>query len=141
MIDVENYVVDRVYRRFKDEPLKVKIHSTHVRSPSEFPCLMLYESASSTYDLIRFGDGIERYANVRFTAEICTNDRQGKKEKAKKILNVLDDEMQAMGFYRASRNYTFGTDESSVFIALATYRGLVGESPSGDGNDLKVYRR
>ena len=141
MIDVENYVIDRVNRRFKDESVKLRIHSSHVRSPSEFPCLMLYESSSSTYDATRFGDGIERHANIRFTAEICTNDKQGKKEKAKRILGVLDDEMQAMGFYRASRNYTFGTDESSVFIALATYRGLVGEGPSGDENDLRVYRR
>ena len=141
MIDVENYVIDRVHQRIKEHGLDVHIHSSHVRSPSKFPALMLYESDNTTYDMIRFGDGIERFAEVRYTAEVCTNEQKGKKETAKQIVAIVDDAMQEMGFYRDSKQYTFGMNESSVFVALSTYRGLVGESPSGDKNEYKVYRR
>lgn len=141
MIDVENFVVDQVNKRIKAEGLTVQIHSSHVRSPSKFPCVMIYESDSATYEAIRFVDGVERYAEVRYTIEVCTNDKTGKKEKAKQISGIIDDAMQGMGFYRASRQYTFGTNESAIFVALSTYRGLIGESPSGDENDFKVYRR
>ena len=141
MIDVESYVIDRVNKRIKEKGLTVQVHSSHVRSPSKFPCVMIYESDSTTYDAIRFGDGIERYAEVRYTVEVCTNDNKGKKEKAKQISGIIDDEMQSMGFYRASRQYTFGTNESSVFVALSTYRGLIGESPSDEENQFTVYRR
>ena len=141
MIDVENYVIDRVHKRIKEEKIPAKIHSSHVRSPSEFPCVMIYESSNTTYEATRFGDGIERHAELRYTVEVCTNDKQGKKEKAKRISAIVDDVMQEMGFYRAARQYTFGTNESAIFVALSTYRGLVGENPSGDKNELTVYRR
>lgn len=140
MIDVENFVIDRVNQRIKAEGLTVHVHSGHVRSPSEFPALMLYESDNTTYEAIRF-DGRESFAEVRYTAEVCTNETTGKKELAKQIMTVVDNAMQEMGFYRDSKQYTFGTNESSVFVALSTYRGLVGESPSGDENDYTVYRR
>ena len=91
--------------------------------------------------MIRFGDGIERFAEVRYTAEVCTNDHKGKKETAKQIMTIVDDAMQEIGFYRDSKQYTFGTNESSVLVVLSTYRGLVGESPSGDENEFIVYRR
>ena len=102
---------------------------------------MIYESDSATHEPTRTGDGVERFAEVRYTVEVCTNDNTGKKEKAKQISSIVDNEMQAMGFYRASRQYTFGTNESAIFVALTTYRGLVGESPSGDENQFTVYRR
>lgn len=141
MIDVENYIVNIVNDRLKEEIPDVQVHSSHIRSPSVFPCVMIYESDSVTYDAIRFGDGIERYVEVRYTVEVCTNDQNGKKEKAKRISKVVDDVMQGMGFYRTARQYTFGTNESAIFVALSAYRGLVGESPSGEENEFIVYRR
>lgn len=140
MIDVENYVISKVQQCMSKEGTPVRIYSTHLRSPSEFPCIMIYESSNSTYEPTRT-DGVERHAEVRYTVEVCTNDKKGKKENAKRISNVVDGVMQDMGFYRASRYYSFGTNESSIVVALMTYRGLVGESPSGDENDYTVYRR
>lgn len=141
MIDVENYVIDKVAQHVHADTPSAQIYSSHVRTPSVFPCVMIYESSNTTYEDTRTADGIERHAEVRYTIEICTNDTTGKKENAKRLMRVIDDAMQEMGFYRASRQYTFGTNESSVFVALTTYRGLVGEGPSGDDTNLIVYRR
>ena len=140
MIDVENYVINRVKQEIETEDITARIYSSHQRSPSEFPCVMIYESSNSTYEETRT-DGVERHAEVRYSIEVCTNDKQGKKENAKRIANIVDRAMQGMGFYRASRYYSFGTNESSIVVALMTYRGLVGESPSGEENDYTVYRR
>lgn len=141
MIDVENYVVDRVSEAIRNETPDVQVYSSHVRSPSVFPCVMIYESANGSYEATRTADGIERHAELRYTVEVCTNDTSGKKENAKRISRYVDDVMQEMGFFRASKQYTFGTNESSIFVALTTYRGLVGEGPSGDMERLIVYRR
>lgn len=141
MIDVENYVIDRVSELLATEHPDVRVLSSHVRTPSEFPCVMIYESANTTFDGTRWVDGVERHAEIRFTIEVCTNDRTGKKEKAKQISETIDGEMQRMGFFRASRNYTFGTAESSIFIVMSAYRGLVGEGAGGNEESLYVYRR
>lgn len=141
MIDVENYVVDKVCNRIQNETPPVQVYSSHVRSPSAFPCVMLYESSNVSYEGTRAADGIERHAELRYTVEVCTNDKTGAKENAKRISKMIDDTMQGMGFYRDSRQYTFGTNESSVFVVLTAYRGLVGEGPSGDDSQLIVYRR
>lgn len=141
MIDVENYVVDMVCKRLQDEAPPVQVHSIHMRSPSVFPCVMIYESSNVTYEGTRAADGIERHAELRYTVEVCTNDTTGAKQNAKRISKMIDDVMQGMGFYRASRQYTFGTNESSVFVVFTAYRGLVGEGPSGDDSQLIVYRR
>lgn len=141
MIDVENYVIDQVAQHVHAETPSAQIYSSHVRTPSVFPCVMIYESSNTTYEGTRAADGIERHANVRYTVEVCTNDANGRKEKAKRLMKIVDDTMQGMGFYRDSRQYTFGTNESSIFVGLTTYRGLVGENPSGDDTHLIVYRR
>ena len=141
MIDVENYVIDRVAQRVRGEAPTVQVYSSHVRTPSVFPCVMIYESSNTTFEDTRAADGIERHAELRYTVEVCTNDATGKKENAKRIAVTIDDAMQEMGFFRASKQYTFGTNESSVFVVLMTYRGLVGEGPSGDDKNLIVYRR
>lgn len=141
MIDVENYVVDKISQIIQNEAPEVQVYSSHLRSPSVFPCVMIYESANGSYEATRAADGIERHAELRYTVEVCTNDTSGKKENAKRLSRIIDDAMQEMGFYRNSKQYTFGTNESSIFVALTTYRGLVGEGPSGDMENLIVYRR
>ena len=141
MIDVENYVVDKVVQRTQDEAPPIRVYSSHVRIPTEFPCVMIYESSNATYEATRAADGVERHVELRYTVEVCTNESTGKKENAKRISSIIDEVMQGMGFYRDSKQYTFGTNESSVFVVLTTYRGLVGEGPSGDETNLVIYRR
>lgn len=141
MIDVENYVVDKVTQRIQGETPPIQVYSSHVRTPSVFPCVMIYESSNTTYEATRAADGIERHAELRYTVEVCTNESTGRKENAKRISSIIDDVMQGMGFYRDSKQYTFGTNESSVFTVLTAYRGLVGEGPSGDKTKLVIYRR
>ncbi len=141
MIDIENYVVNMVSEQLKDETPKVNLVSSHVRTPSKFPCVMVYESGSKTLETTRWIDGKERHAELRYTVSVCTNDKTGKKENAKRIFKKIDDVMQGMGFFRASRNFDFQAAESSIFTITAAYRGLVGEGADESETNMYVYRR
>lgn len=141
MIDVENYVVNEIAEAIKGESPEVHLVSSHVRTPSEFPCVMVYESGNATFEPTRWVDGVERHAELRYTIEVCTNDKVGKKENAKRLAKKIDDVLQGMGFYRASRQYNFQTADSSIFIITMAYRGLVGEGPESSEANLYVYRR
>ena len=141
MIDIENYVINSVREALKDEKPAVHIVGSLIRTPSEFPCVMVYESANRTFEATRWIDGKERHAEIRYTVSVCTNDKVAKKENAKRIFNAIDDTMQAMGFYRASRQYDFQAAESSIFTITSAYRGLVGEGPGESKTNMFVYRR
>ena len=141
MIDVENFIVNKVSELFTDETPAVNVVSAHVRSPAEFPCVMVYESGSKTFEATRWIDGKERHAELRYTVSVCTNDKVGKKENAKQIFKKIDDLMQNLGMYRTSRQYEFQAAESSMFTITAAYRGLVGEGPDESETNLYVYRR
>lgn len=141
MIDVENYIVDHITSALHETFPEVRALSSRMRTPSEFPCVMLYESGNKTLESTRWIDGVERHAEIRFTAEVYTNDRSGRKEKAKNILAAIDTEMQKLGFFRASHNYSFTYAESTICGITAAYRGIVGEGAEADLDTLYVYRR
>lgn len=141
MIDVENYIVNHIISVLSEPFPEARVLSSRARTPSEFPCVVLYESGNKTLESTRWIDGIERHAEIRFTAEVYTNDRSGKKEKAKNILAVIDTEMQKLGFFRTSHSYSFTSAESTICGITAAYRGIVGEGAEASQESLYIYRR
>ena len=142
MIEIENAVIDSVSQMLKKR-FKLKadaIRSVHLNTPPCFPCVMIYESSNSTLEATCDEQG-EHHINVRYTVEVYTNDATGKKQKAKEIASAIDDHLIALGFFRGSKQYTFGTNESTVFVITSSYRGVVGESYSGAANEVMIYRR
>lgn len=142
MIDIENAVFDSVSKLLKRKfgLTASAIRSAHVNAIPCFPCVMLYESSNSTLESTADELG-EHHADVRYTVEVYTNDESGKKQKAKAIANAIDAHMLGLGFFRNARQYTFGTNESTVFTITASYRGVAGESYSGAANEVMIYRR
>ena len=140
MTDIENFVVDSVYRKLAAAHPGISVHSEHLNIPPAFPCVMIYESSNVTYE--RTWDELgEHHAAIRFTVEIYTNDLNGKKRAAKQILEEVDAAMLGMGFIRSMKQYSFGTNESSLFAVTAGYQGIAGESYSGHENEIVIYRR
>lgn len=140
MIDIENRIIDGVSKLVRGKFQNVAIHSTHINSPPEFPCVMVYETSNST--LYETSDECgEHHAELRYVVEVYTNNISGKKQKAKAILNAIDAYMIGLGFFRASKYYTVGTNESTVFAATCTYGCVAGESYSGDAEQIMIYRR
>ena len=91
MMDIENAVLDGLKKRLLSQFSDLKgsaIRSEHMNSPPVFPCVMAYESSSSTLDATADEHG-EHHANLRYTTEVYTNNKDGKKQKAKEIANAF----------------------------------------------------
>ena len=142
MIDVENIIIDGVTKMLKTkfQLNESAVRSMHLNTLPCFPCVMIYESSNSTLADTLDEKG-EHHANLRYTVEVYTNDASGKKQKAKEIAGAIDAHMLSLGFYRGSKHYTFGTNESTVFVITCSYRGVAGESYSGAANEVMIYRR
>lgn len=143
MMDIENAVFDGLKKRLLSQFSDLKdsaIRSEHMNSPPVFPCVMAYESSSSTLDATADEHG-EHHANLRYTTEVYTNNKNGKKQKAKEIANAIDAYMLSLGFSRASKQYTIGANESTTFVVTCGYRCVSGESYAGDDNTIMIYRR
>ncbi len=142
MIDIENAVIDSVSKMLKEkfELNDSAIRSIHLNTPPCFPCVMIYESVNSTF-VGTYDEKGEHHVNLRYTVEVYTNDASGKKQKAKAIASAIDAHMLGLGFYRSSKHYTFGTNESTIFVVTCSYRGVAGESYSGAANEVMIYRR
>lgn len=140
MIDIENRVIDGIKKVVTGKFPGAAVYSTHINSPPVFPCVMAYESSNVMY--VRTSDECgEHHANLSYTVEVYTNDKEGKKQKAKAISNAIDAYLIGLGFLRTSKHYTFGTNESTVFVSTCTYSCVAGESYSGDANKIMIYRR
>lgn len=143
MTDIENIVFDGLKKhmlaKFRD--LKENsIRSEHMNSPPVFPCIMAYESSNSTLEATADERG-EHHANLRYTIEVYTNNKNGKKQKAKELANAIDAYMLDLGFSRASKQYTIGANEATTFVVTCSYRCVAGESYAGDDNTIMIYRR
>lgn len=143
MTDIENIVFDGLKKHMlaKFSDLKENsIRSEHMNSPPVFPCIMAYESSNSTLEATADERG-EHHANLRYTIEVYTNNKNGKKQKAKELANAIDAYMLDLGFLRASKQYTIGANEATTFVVTCSYRCVAGESYAGDDNTIMIYRR
>lgn len=143
MTDIENVVFDGLKKHMlaKFSDLKENsIRSEHMNSPPVFPCIMAYESSNSTLEATADERG-EHHASLRYTIEVYTNNKNGKKQKAKELANAVDAYMLDLGFLRASKQYTIGANEATTFVVTCSYRCVAGESYAGDDNTIMIYRR
>lgn len=140
MIDIETPVFDAVYRELLLKYEGILLCSEHVNVPASFPCVMLYESSNTTFAPTWDEQG-EHHAEVRYTVEVYANDVNGKKSRAKAIAQDVDRILLGMGFTRASRQYSFGANDSPIFAVSMNYQGVAGESPSASPDEIMIYRR
>ena len=140
MIDIETNVVDAVTRALLPLYDGIAVYSEHSNVPAKFPCVMIYEASNVTFTATWDEKG-EHHAEVRYTVEVYTNDLNGKKRLAKEIAGIVDGVMLGLGFARASRQYSFGMNESTLFAISASYIGVAGESYSGSADEIMIYRR
>lgn len=140
MIDIETHVVDAVARALKAAHGDIAVHSEHLNAPARLPCVMIYESSNTTFSPTWDEQG-EHHAEVRYAVEVYANDQNGKKARGKAIARTVDETMLGLGFARASKQYSFGTNESTLFAVTMGYIGVAGESYAGGANEIMIYRR
>jgi hypothetical protein len=134
VIDVENAVFHSVVTKVREQYPNIYMVGEYVKSPSSFPAVSLVEMDNAIRtDTIDSGSN-ENHANVMYEVNVYSNKTTGKKSECKAIIALIDREMLALGFVRATLTPVPNMNDSTIYRMVGRYRATV--SP-----DFKIYRR
>ena len=134
MIDIENEVFDRVATKARERFPDIFMAGEYVSSPSSFPAVSLVEMDNSTHEATIDSGSNENHVNVMYEVNVYSNKTTGKKSECKAIMALIDEEMTAMGFVRATLTPVPNEYDSTIYRMVARYRAAV-------SNDHKIFRR
>jgi hypothetical protein len=134
VIDIENAVFHAVVTKVREQYPNIYMVGEYVKSPSSFPAVSLVEMDNAIRtDTIDSGS-TENHANVMYEVNVYSNKTTGKKSECKAIIALIDREMLALGFVRATLTPVPNMNDSTIYRMVGRYRATV--SP-----DFKIYRR
>lgn len=117
MVDIENVVFSRVRTAVIAVYPKAFIESTYVDRVADFPCVSLVESDNTDYTRTIEISGDVKHNNLTYDCNIYTTG-DGKKGEAKKIADIIDTAMAAMGFRRTMRSQTPNIERTIYRITM-----------------------
>lgn len=127
MIDIENEVVTLVYNALQSEGITASVESVTNLNPDKFPTVCVEEIDNYSYGGSADSKSNENHAAVSYEINVFTNDLSGKKQQAKKIIDVIDTKMISKGFSRFSKT-TLSLDNGTKYRIVARYRAYVDKS-------------
>lgn len=147
MIDIENAVIDRITQAVTGAFPGATVLGDYIEEIESFPTVTVTEINNET--LLRMQDdaGVEHYARITYEVNIYTNDRVGKKTKAKDVMDVIDEVMFPLNFVRRTTRRLMAIDHSrTVFRLYARYQVIADEGTTitEDGEEVTthyLYRR
>lgn len=123
MIDIEPQVFDRIYRRVKAQFPNVKMESITNLSPTTFPYVGLEQADSFAHKSSRSSSSNENYSEVVFEVNVFAIG-DARKSQVKKILSVIDDEFNSIGFTRYNAT-PIPLGDGKTFRMFSRYRAVV----------------
>ena len=134
MIDVESAVFNAVVTKVREQFPNIYMVGEYVKSPSYFPAVSLVEMDNATRtDTIDSGSN-ENHANVMYEVNVYSNKTTGKKSECKEIIALIDKEMLAMGFARATLTPVPNMNDSTIYRMVGRYRASV-------SSNHEIFRR
>ena len=133
MIDVESTVFAAVAVAFTAAYPIGSRYGEPVDVPAKFPCLTLVEDDNATYERSLDTAMTEHHATVMYTVNVYSNKASGAKQECKAIMELVDREMQRMGFTRLFCNQTRNAD-TKIYRMTARYRAVISA-------DQVIYRK
>jgi len=141
MIDIENKVLSVVRDAVIAEYPNASVYGEYVEAPASFPCVTVAEDTNYTYVYSKDEQLLEHHAEVQYSVNVYSDKQNGAKLEARKILNIADNAMQSMKFWRTMTRQVPNVDRT-VYRLIARYRAVVGEAQTV-GNDVvhHMYQR
>ena len=141
MIDIENKVLSVVREAVLAQYPTASVYSEYVEVPESFPCVTVTEDTNYTYVYTKDEQLAEHHAEVQYAVNVYSNKQTGAKLEAKAIMNIADNAMQGMKFWRTMTRQVPNVDRT-IYRLIARYRAVVGE-PTQVGNDLvfQMYQK
>ncbi len=141
MIDIENKVLSVVREAVLAQYPTASVYGEYVEVPASFPCVTVTEDTNYTYVYTKDEQLAEHHAEVQYAVNVYSNKQTGAKLEAKAIMNIADNAMQGMKFWRTMTRQVPNVDRT-IYRLIARYRAVVGE-PTQVGNDLvfQMYQK
>lgn len=137
MIDIENKVLSVVREAVLAQYPTASVYGEYVEVPASFPCVTVTEDTNYTYVYTKDEQLAEHHAEVQYAVNVYSNKQTGAKLEAKAIMNIADNAMQGMKFWRTMTRQVPNVDRT-IYRLIARYRAVVGE-PTQVGNDLVFH--
>lgn len=141
MIDIENYLFDKVVNAVLAQYPDCSYYSVETSVPSNFPCITMEEIENEVYTDSMDSSNLENHARISFEINVFSNLESGKKEQAKAICNIVDGIMAENNFVRDFYSPTPNIDRTIYRITLR-YTGIVSKGVENNDNMLyHIYRK
>lgn len=137
MIDIENKVLSVVREAVLAQYHTASVYGEYVEVPASFPCVTVTEDTNYTYVYTKDEQLAEHHAEVQYAVNVYSNKQTGAKLEAKAIMNIADNAMQSMKFWRTMTRQVPNVDRT-IYRLIARYRAVVGE-PTQVGDDLVFH--
>lgn len=137
MIDIENKVLSVVREAVLAQYPTASVYGEYVEVPASFPCVTVTEDTNYTYVYTKDEQLAEHHAEVQYAVNVYSNKQTGAKLEAKAIMNIADNAMQSMKFWRTMTRQIPNVDRT-IYRLIARYRAVVGE-PTQVGDDLVFH--
>ena len=125
MINIENLVFDRVATAVREQFPDIFMTGEYVNSPPSFPAVSLVETDNSSRIETSDSGSNENHANVMYEVNVYSNKTTGKKSECKTIIALIDEEMLALGFSRATMTPVPNMNDSTIYRMVGRYRATV----------------
>lgn len=134
MIDIESQVFTAVKNVLQTAYPCAWITSEYVRTPPQFPAVMLVESINVPYRRSQDSSHQEVHADIMYELDVYSNKSTGKKRECKAILAVVDSVMADLGFTRTFCSPITNIYDPSIYRMTGRYTAIVSQ-------DETIYRR
>ena len=134
MIDIETEVFNKVATAVRAVYPDIFMTGEYVKSPPSFPCASIVEVDNQIYRNTRDTSAIENHVQVYYEVNVYSNLRRGKKAECKKIIGIIDTELEKIGFTRTLLTPVPNEQEATIYRMVGRYRAIVSK-------DKVIYRR
>lgn len=141
MIDIENLVIDKVFRAVNVAYPNAVCYSEYVEMPEAFPCVTIYEADNRSYRPSDDNQLSDHQVSVMYEINVYSDKQTGKKAEAKAIADIVDATMQSMKFSRNMRSQIPNIDRT-IYRVTMRFEAVVGEPivTSSGTTTLQMYR-
>lgn len=121
MIDIENEIIDLVYKAIKATRGDVTVSSMYSRTVSKFPHVNIYEMDNAANRDTADSGSVENHAVLTYEVNVYSNKVSGAKAECRQIASIVDDALLTLGFNRLSLMPTPNLMDASVYRITGRY--------------------
>lgn len=134
MIDIETDVFNTVSTNVREEYPDIFMSGEYVKAPPSFPAISLVEMDNTPVVSTQTSSDGENHVTVMYEVNVYSNKKTRKKSECKKILSLIDNQMQYLGFTRIMLQPIPNMDDATIYRMVARYKAVISKNKT-------IYRR